>query len=113
MSLSYQTREFDRIQTELASDRLDLRRRAALEDEILKRNTFMLYNHNYATPLADMYSGTLAIEHRKEGVYLTATIPEEGAAPSWIEDTVRGVNSGVLTGISPGFLSRLDRAANA
>lgn len=32
-----------------------------------------------------------------------ATLPAEGARPSWVEDAVRGVESGLYTGISPGF----------
>ena len=50
-----------------------------------------------------MRSGTLAIEHKADAVNLRATLPAEGQAPSWVEDTVKGIQGGQVRGVSPGF----------
>ena len=100
-SLSWQTREFEKLQTELSTTiaaKMDAtvkaKRLEALEDALEKRNTFLLSGHDYNRAIADVRSGTLAVEHGKDGVLLRASLPPEGQAPSWVEDTVQGREGG-------------------
>ena len=109
-SLSWQTREFEKLQTELSTTiaaKMDAtvkaKRLEALEDALEKRNTFLLSGHDYNRAIADVRSGTLAVEHGKDGVLLRASLPPEGQAPSWVEDTIKGVKGGQVRGVSPGF----------
>ena len=109
-SLSWQTSQFATLQAEMDAmlrstvntfqrqQRLD-----ALDDALEKRNTHMLLGHSFDRAIADMRSGTLAVEHRADAVYLRATLPPAGEAPSWVEDAVRAVRGGQLRGVSPGF----------
>ena len=105
-SLSWQVREFNKLQEELTqvmAGAVDRVRIELLEDALEKRNTFLLAGHDYNRSIADMRSGTLAVEHRADAVYLRADLPPEGEAPSWVEDTVRGIRGGQIRGVSPGF----------
>ena len=105
-SLSWQVREFEKLQRQLTdtiSGTISRVQREALEDALEKRNTFLLAGHDYNRAIADMRSGTLAVEHTDGAVLLRADIPAEGQAPSWIEDAVRGIRGGQVRGVSPGF----------
>ena len=113
-SLSWQVKEFEKLQGELSQvmarsvDRAftEAQKRAAveaLEDGIERRNTHLLIGHDFDRPIADMRSGTLAVEHTDEAVLLRATLPPEGQAPSWVEDAIKSVQGGQTRGISPGF----------
>ena len=109
-SLSWQVREFEKLQVEAAElvkssiDAATKRMRLdALDDALERRNTHLLVGHDYNRTIADMRSGTLAIEHTADAVNLTATLPDEGAAASWIEDAVKGIRGGQVRGVSPGF----------
>ena len=109
-SLSWQTRKFAELNAELqevidsAMDELaKAKALERLEDALERRNTFLLSGHDYNRSIADMRSGTLAVEHKADGVHLRASIPPEGEAPSWVEDTIRGIKGGQVRGISPGF----------
>lgn len=109
-SMSWQVREFEKLQAELSDviqQKIEDRRRELLieqlEDALEKRNTFLLTGHSYDRTLADMRSGTLTVQHTDEAVLLRAKLPPEGEAPSWVEDAVRAVRGGQLRGISPGF----------
>ena len=75
----------------------------ALLDALEKRNTHLLTGHSYDHALADMRSGTLAVEHTAERIYLRADLPSEVDSPSWVNDAVLAVKGGQLRGISPGF----------
>ena len=109
-SLSWQVREFEKLQGELSQvvqstidKAIAAKRIDALEDALERRNTFLLAGHDYNRTIADMRSGTLAVTHTDDAVMLRASIPAEGEAPSWVEDTVRGVKGGQVRGVSPGF----------
>ena len=109
-SLSWQVREFEKVQAELSSvikSSIDKVRKAKmveqLEDTLEKRNTFMLAGHDYGKSIADMRSGTLAVEHTDSAVLLRAEIAAAGEAPTWIEDAVKAIKGGQLRGVSPGF----------
>ncbi|MCY4557100.1 MAG: HK97 family phage prohead protease [Chloroflexi bacterium] len=129
-SLAWQVVEFQKLQAELSKvlgetfdefqqqavlqQRADIpdlsgvepARRARIEelsDAIEKRNTHLLTGHSYDHALADMLSGTLAVEHTPERIFLRADLPPIEESPSWVNDAVLGINGGQLRGISPGF----------
>ena len=109
-SLSWQVREFEKLQVEMAElvkSSIDATtkqmRLEALEDALERRNTHFLIGHDYNKSIADMRSGTLTVEHTDDAVRLAASLPDEGAAASWIEDAVKGIRGGQVRGVSPGF----------
>ena len=109
-SMSWQVKEFQKLQIELADvmkSSLDEARRQILieqlEDQIEKRNTFLLIGHSYDRTIADMRSGTLAVNHKRDAVELEAELPDDDAMPSWVRDAVLAVKGKQLRGISPGF----------
>lgn len=109
-SMSWQVREFAKLQGELADvmkSSLDEARKQILveqlEDAIEKRNTFLLVGHSYDRTIADMRSGTLAVKHTRDAVTLEAELPDDDAMPSWVRDAVLAVKGKQLRGISPGF----------
>ena len=108
--MSWQVREFEKLQVQMgdvvksAMDKIRKRQVVEeLEDALEKRNTFMLAGHDYNRAIADMRSGTLTVEHSDDAVRLAASLPDEGKAPSWVEDTVKGIQGGQVRGVSPGF----------
>ena len=111
MSLSWQVREFQKLQAripEVIESALDKARKQILleqlEDELERRNTFLLVGHDYNRTVADMKSGTLTIEHTAAAVELEATLPPDERMPSWVRDAVLAIEGKQLRGISPGFV---------
>ena len=109
-SMSWQVREFGKLQTELAEtiqSAIDKARKELLierlEDALEKRNTFLLVGHDYNRAIADMRTGNLAIQHTAAAVKLEAELPALSEMPSWVKDAVLAVRGGQLRGISPGF----------
>lgn len=105
-SMSWQVREFEKLQGELAamlSDEVDQVRREILEDALERRNTHFLIGHSYDKAVADMRSGTLAVKHTRAAVELEATLPPDADMPSWVRDAMLAVKGGQLRGVSPGF----------
>lgn len=109
-SMSWQVREFQKLQAEMArvvESAVEEARRELLieqlEDALERRNTHLLVGHSYDKAVADMRSGSLAVDFTDEAVSLRATLAAEGDAPSWVEDAVKAVRGGQLRGISPGF----------
>ena len=109
-SMSWQVREFEKLQGELASvleSSIEEARKQVmierLEDAIEKRNTFLLVGHSYDRAIADMRSGTLAVAHTRDVVEIEAELPADDAMPSWVRDAVLAVQGKQLRGISPGF----------
>ncbi len=109
-SMSWQVREFAKLQGELADvmkSSLDEARKQILierlEDAIEKRNTFLLVGHDYNRAVADMRSGTLAVTHKADAVEIEAELPDVADMPSWVRDAVLAVQGKQLRGISPGF----------
>ena len=94
-SMSWQVREFQKVQQELAdvieSSIEEARKQILieqLEDAIEKRNTFLLVGHSYDRTIADMRSGTLAVNHKRDAVEIEAELPADEAMPSWVRDAV-------------------------
>ena len=109
-SMSWQVREFQKLQGELSDtikSSIDQARKELLieqlEDALERRNTFLLVGHSYDRNVADMRSGTLKVTHTAQAVELEAELPADGDMPSWVRDAVLAVKAGQLRGISPGF----------
>ena len=109
-SLSWQVREFQKLQAkmgEVIQSSIDKARKELLieqlEDQLERRNTFLLVGHDYNRTVADMKSGTLAVKHTGAAVELEATLPPDDKMPSWVKDAVLAVEGKQLRGISPGF----------
>ena len=102
-SLRWQVEEFQKVQAELGALVKDTAAevREALEDQLERRNTFMLVGHSYDRALADMRSGTLKVSHTAAAVEIEAALPDPDKMPSWIRDAVLAVEGGQLRGISP------------
>ena len=104
-SMSWQYREFQKVQAKLADDIGELADevKAELEDELLKRNSHLLIGHSYDRAIADTLTGNLALTYSDDAVSFVATLADEAAMPSWVKDAVLAVDGGQLRGISPGF----------
>ena len=105
-SMSWQVREFEKLQDELAATvggAIDQARREVLEDALERRNTHLLIGHDFNRAIADMRTGNLRVKHTAAAVELEADLPAEGLRPSWVRDSVLAVKGGQLRGISPGF----------
>ena len=104
-SVSWQHREFQKLQSQLAEDigKMADEAIAELEDAIEKRNTFLLSGHDYNRTIADTLSGTLSLSYTDDAVSFAATLPEEAAMPSWVRDAVLAVEGQQIRGVSPGF----------
>ena len=109
-SMSWQTKEFAKLQDEMAKvlsrgvdDFMAQRRVAELEDALEKRNTHLLVGHDFNRAIADTKSGTLAVQHTDEAVFLRAELPPEDQQPSWVKDAVLAVRGKQLRGVSPGY----------
>ena len=109
-SMSWQVREFEKLQAEMAdvieSSIDEVRKQIKieqLEDAIEKRNTFLLVGHSYDRAVADMRSGTLSVVHKRDAVEIEAELPSDDRMPSWVRDAVLAVEGKQLRGISPGF----------
>ena len=75
--------------------------RFAVEDEA--REIHLLRGHSFDEPLASRRGGSLALEDGEDALTFRATLPEPDAQPTYMRDTVRMVESGLLVGVSPGF----------
>ena len=105
-AVSWQFREFQRLQGELADaikEGIEAGYREVLEDALERRNTHLLVGHSYDKAVADTLTGNLGLRFSDDAVELTAELPAAGAAPSWVEDAARAVEGGQLRGVSPGF----------
>ena len=109
-SMSWQVREFAKLQDEMARvlssgiDDFTMQRRVAdLDDALEKRNTHLLVGHDFNRAIADMKSGNLTVQHTDDAVFLRADLPPEELQPSWVRDAVLAVDGKQLRGISPGF----------
>ena len=109
-SMSWQVREFAKVQQEMANTigaSIDKARKELLieqlEDALERRNTHLLVGHDYNRAVADMRSGSLTVKHTRTAVEIEAELPAEARQPSWVRDAVLAVEGRQLRGISPGF----------
>lgn len=73
----------------------------AVEDPAREVN--LLHGHSFSRPLASKLAGTLELRDTDKALEFTATLPVEGEQPTWVRDTVLGVEAGLIRGVSPGF----------
>ena len=103
-AFSWQLREFAKLQAEIPkviAKAADEARRQILENELARRNVDLLRGHNYDRPIASMLSGSLKVTDSRDALRFEADLPED--PPSWVEDTVKAVDAGLIRGVSPGF----------
>ena len=109
-SVSWQSREFEKLQKELSetisstlNEAAKTLRVEALEDAIEKRNTHLLVGHSYDRAIADTKTGNLSLAFTDDAVRFEAALPDDVDQPSWVRDAVLAVRGGQLRGVSPGF----------
>ena len=109
-SVSWQSREFEKLQKELSetisstlNEAAKTLRVEALEDAIEKRNTHLLVGHDFNRAIADTRTGNLSLVFADDSVRFEAALPDEIDMPSWVRDAVLAVRGGQLRGVSPGF----------
>ena len=105
-SMSWQVREFEKLQAQMAATvdkAADKAIREALEESLERRNTHLLVGHDFNRAIADMRTGNLRVKHTAAAVELEADLPDDGLQPSWVRDSVLAVKGGQLRGLSPGF----------
>lgn len=61
----------------------------------------LLSGHEFSKPLASRQSGTLKVRDTESGLIFEAELPDD--PPSWVIDTERAIDAGLMTGVSPGF----------
>lgn len=71
-------------------------------------NAFLLAQHDMDKPLASVAAGTLTIRNTDAALEFEARIPAEIAETSHGRDTLAMLRSGLITGLSPGFIVRDD-----
>jgi len=117
-AFGWQLEEFGRLQQEL-SDLIGSTFQQALEEsrelrqmpsmiqakqaELAARNIDLLAGHSFDKPLASMLAGTLTVRSDDQALRFEATLPPADQQPSWMVDTVRSVDAGLVRGLSPGF----------
>ena len=104
-SMSWQFRQFQKVQKQLSQDIGNIAQDVIdeLEDALLKRNTHLLVGHSYDRAIADTITGNLSLTYTDDAVKFSATLADESAMPSWVRDAVLAVDGGQLRGVSPGF----------
>ena len=75
--------------------------RFSVEDA--EREIHLLYGHSFDRPLARKLNGSLKITDTPKELSFEAVLPDAADRPSWMEDAVRSVRSGLVSGLSPGF----------
>ena len=103
-AFGWQIRRFAELQKELGKvieEAVDEARRILLERELAARNVDLLRGHNFDRPIASMLSGSLKIRDSRDALRFEANLPED--PPSWVTDTLKAVDAGLIRGVSPGF----------
>ena len=105
-ALNWRLQQWEALQEEMAEalqSAIDRARIEALEDAIERGNIHILSGHRFDKPLGDLKAGTARIWDDRAGVHFEVDLPAEVDRPSWVDDTVRGIRSGLTTGVSPGY----------
>ena len=104
-AFAWQIQEFEKVQQELA-DAISRAQEEAIREVRLKlarRNVDLLSGHQYGQPIANLSNGTLLLTDGADALRFRAALPPPGRRPTWVEDTVRGIRTGLVRGVSPGF----------
>lgn len=103
-AFGWQIRAFAELQKEMAQvikSSFDKARVEVLREELARRNVDLLRGHDFDRPLASMIGGGLKVEDSRDALRFEADLPEN--PPSWVEDTKKAVEAGLIRGVSPGF----------
>ena len=71
--------------------------------EAPEREIHLLIGHSFDRPLAAKLAGSLRLRDTAAALTFSATLPPEGAQPSWMVDVRRAIDADLVGGISPGF----------
>ena len=101
--------EFPYGRTATISDRGRLRKerigprafRYAVDDDAHEID--LLRGHDFDAPLASKSEGSLQLTDTPHVLAFDAELPPERSWPTWMQDTVLAVRSGLIRGVSPGF----------
>ena len=63
----------------------------------------LLRGHAFDRPLASKHGKTLELVDSAYELHFEAVLPPDDAMPSWVTDTVRAIDAGLMLGLSPGF----------
>ena len=103
-AFSWQIREFDRLQaqlaTEISRDIADAQIHV-IREELARRNVDLPRGHSFDKPLGSLLSGSLRFDDTATALKFEANLPAD--PPTWISDTIRAVEAGLIRGVSPGF----------
>ena len=105
-AFSWQIREFEKLQGELAAtieSAIDEARVQILRQELERRNIHVLAGHSYDRPMGDMLRSGARVTSTREAVEFELELPPEGDQPSYMRDVVAMVRADLIGGISPGF----------
>ena len=69
--------------------------------QLASLNVDLLRGHSFDKPLASMVRGSLKITDADDALRFEASIPTN--PPSWIVDTMKSIDAGLIRGVSPGF----------
>ena len=103
-AFSWQVKRFAELQDQLAKmiqEEVEGAYREALMRELAARNVDLLRGHNFDRPIASMLGGSLKLKDTNAALRFEANLPEN--PPSWIDDTLKAVDAGLIRGVSPGF----------
>ena len=74
-----------------------------IRQQLERRNIHLLSGHNFNSPMASLLGRTLAITSTRKALTFVAKLPPLGSRPTYMVDILKGIESGLVTGLSPGF----------
>ena len=101
-AFGWQMREFAKVQAQLA-ETIDEALKDALAEQLQRRNVHVLAGHDFNKPLGDMAGGSATVVSTRDALSFEVRLPDAAAMPTYMADTVRQVEAGLIGGISPGF----------
>ena len=106
-AFNFSLREFKRLKDDLDKMLKQGAAQAEIEaaqEELSRRNVHVLAGHDFNKPLGSLATGATIIE-TDDAIEFNVDLPEdENQWPSYMVDTVKQVEAGLIGGISPGFI---------
>lgn len=103
-AFGWQIRAFAELQKEMGQvikESFEKARLEVLREELARRNVDLLRGHNFDRPIASLVAGSLKLDDSATALRFEAELPED--PPSWVTDTTKAVEAGLIRGVSPGF----------
>ena len=103
-AFSWQIEEFEKLQAQAAAEvkkGLNEARAQLLREEMARRNVDLLRGHSFDKPIASLLGGGLKLDDTATALRFEADLPAD--PPTWVADTVKAVEAGLIRGVSPGF----------